>query len=375
MNKKILMIIGGILGLIIVIVGFLLFLNNKNKNTANVATTSTTDTSVVTDPAQKNQIPANGILASQKLRKLSDSTVIAPVLNFDGKAIWFFTSTDDGHLYKVNVTNGLKQEFILPGKVNITDGIWPSVGNDFIVVTGSGAAKSFNYYNSDLKDSPDQKFLTFPQNIREIDFLQDGKHIAYNWVKDSSSSLAIANFDLKNFESIVNLPVPNLTIKVSPNGDRAFLYNDSDHASGKLYYVSFQAKKLITLATSTDNTVIWAGDGKRFLYNRDAGDGTKNNKLWIGNSEVISNKDISLNGSVAKATFDKSGDNVYVAISNGGSDDIWKVSTTTLVKTKVFSAADAGAIRINATNLFLSSDGATLYFKNDDGYLYSVPIK
>lgn len=381
MNKKILLIMGGVLGLIIVVAGFLLFLNTQNKKTAAIqttdtsaSTTTTTDasTSSGTDNSSGGNIPTGGILS--KVKKISDSAVIAPVLSLDGKSVWFFTS--DGHLYKINLTSGLKQEFLLPSKLSISDAIWPGIGNDFIIVTGSGSAKTFNYYNDALKDSPDQKFLTYPNNVRQIDFLQDGKHIAYTWVTDKGATLALGNFDMKEaFENIVALPSPDLSVKVSPSGNRAFLFNVNNPQDGNLYYVSFKDKKLVTLHTSSENSVVWSGDGKRFIYNRDSGDGSKNNKLWLGDSSAISNKDISLNSAVNKTTFDKTGSNIFVAVSNGGSDDIWKVDASTLAKTKVFSASDAGSIKINATNLFVSDDGATLYFKNDDGYLYSVPIK
>ncbi|MDB4940398.1 MAG: hypothetical protein JWO40_823 [Candidatus Doudnabacteria bacterium] len=375
------MIIGGILIIIIAVVGVLLFLNSKNKSTAvnantPIATDNTntnTNTSTTPDPTNPVTTPVGGILASDKIKKLSDSSVVAPILSVDEKAVWFFTN--DGHLYKVNLSTGLKQESLLPEKLTVSNAIWPQLGNDFIVVSGSGSAKTFSYYNSDLANTAGQKFGTFPANVHEIDYLQDGKHIAYNWVNGATSTLAIANFDLANYENIVTLPAPDLNIKMSPNGNRALLYNETNSGDGNLYYVSFKTKKLITLHTSMDNAAIWSGDGIKFLYNRDSGDGTKNTKLWLGDSDTATNKEIALNGSVSKATFDKSGNFVFVAVSNGDSDDIWKVDTKTLAKTKVFSGTDSGTIKINATNLFVSADDATLYFKNDDGYLYSVPIK
>ncbi|GAC1413387.1 MAG: hypothetical protein NVSMB66_5210 [Candidatus Doudnabacteria bacterium] len=374
MNKKLMITLGGILGLIIIVVGFLLFLNGKNKSSSNqTASNQTADNSNQGGLLSSNTgtLPSGGILS--KVKKISDSPVVAPVLSLDGKAAWFFTP--DGHLYKINLSSGLKQEFLLPSKIDITDAIWPGLGNDFIIVSGSGSAKTFNYYNNDLKNSPDQKFATFPNNVRQVDFLQDGKHIAYTWITSTSSMLAIANYDLKGYENLVALPSSDLTVKVSPSGVRAFLYNANNPQDGTLYYVSFKDKKLITLHTSTDNSVVWSSDGKSFIYNRDSGDGSKNNKLWLGDTSAITNKDLAISGAVNKSTFDRNGSNIYVAVPNGGSDDIWRIDTLTLVKTKVFNASDSGSIKINAKNLFVSEDGATLYFKNDDGYLYSVPIK
>ncbi len=365
MNRKILIFGGGLLAVIIIVVGIILFLNSKSKNAAEQQTETSTNTPVTKDGTTDTS-------TNSKIKKISDGAVISPVLSFDGKAIWFFTN--DGHLYKVNLTSGLKQEFLLPAKLDIVDGIWPRQGNDFIIVSSGSGSKSFNYYNSDDKDKPDQKFITYPSSMKEVDFLPDGKHIAYNWVTDKGSTFATANFDATGFQNIVSLPDKDLNISVSSIGDKAFAYNKSG-ADGKLYFVSIAGKKITTLKTSQENGAIWSPDGRRFIWNLDSGDGSKNDKLWLGDAQSYTNKDLGLNGSIWKVSFDKDGQNLYVAANDGGSDSFWRISLGTLTKTKIFSSADAGSIKINATNLLVSDDGATLYFKNSDGFLYSIPAK
>ncbi len=364
MNRKILVFGGGMLGLIIIVVGFILFLNSKSKSATDNQTENNTDSALISD----EEIASS----NSKIKKLSDSPVIAPILSFDGKAIWFFTN--DGHLYKVNLSTGLKQEYLLPARLEVLDGIWPKQGNDFIIVSSGSGSKTFNYYNSDDKDSADQKFITYPSNMKEVDFLPDGKHIAYNWVTTTGSSLAIATFDTKSFQNIVSLPDKDLNVTVSSRGDKIFAFNKSG-ADGKLYYVTVPDKKIVTLRTSQENGAVWSPDGRRFIWNLDSGDGSRNDKLWLGDSESRSNKDLTLNGSIWKVAFDKTGQNIYVAANDGGSDSFWKVNSSTLVKTKIFSGSDAGSMKINASNLLVSDDGATLYFKNSDGFLYSIPAK
>jgi Tol biopolymer transport system component len=371
MNKKILIIAGSILGLIIIIVAFLLFLNGRNNSAADNQSTDQTENTNLPDGNSNGILNDSDTPSNSKIRKLSDGAVIAPALGFDDKAVWFFTA--DGHLYKVNLETGLKQEFLLPSTVSITDAIWPVTGNDFIIVNGNGTARTFYYYNSDLKDTANQKFITFPANVKSMDFLSDGKRIAYIWAGDKDAKLEIGDHDLKNYEVITTVPSSNLAIKVSPKGDRAILFDASNVSSGNFYLVSFASKKLIPIKTSMENTVKWSGNGVNFVFNKDEG-AVKSNKLWIGSSDKNEDHDTGLTSSVSKAAFDNSGNNLFVAVRDGDSDSFWKINTATLVKTKVFDAADAGNLTINANNLFVSSDGATLYFKNSDGYLYGIDL-
>ncbi len=365
MNKRILIIAGAILIIVIAVVGFMLYMNGKNKTATQNQSVDQVDTS-----SNGANTGASSNVTTGSLKKVSDTTAIAPVSSFDGQAVWFFTA--EGQLFKVNVNTGLKQEFILPAKLNITDGIWPVAGNDFIVVTGTGTTKAFNYYNSDLKDSPEQKFVTFPASVTSMDFLPDGKHIAYIFNKAGGPLLEIGGFDLKTFEVITALPTANLTIKVSPSGDRALLYDPSAPGNGQLYLINFTDKKVITLKTAGDNSAVWSNDGRHFVYNK-ASTNSVSGELWYGDSNSVNDKDLGVSSPPSKAAFDKNG-NIFVASSDGSNDSIWKISPTTLTKSKIFTGSTAGIV-IRATNLFLSPDAATLYFKNGDGYVYSTSAK
>ncbi|MBU6447598.1 hypothetical protein KGQ24_02025, partial [Patescibacteria group bacterium] len=58
---------------------------------------------------------------------------------------------------------------------------------------------------------------------------------------------------------------------------------------------------------------------------------------------------------------------------DGLSEEVWKINLSTMSKTKVFTPADNDPA-INSSHLLISSDGATLYFLNSDGYIYSVQL-
>ncbi len=361
MNKRVLIALGSILGLIIVIVVFIVIVNSRSKAPA-VTENNNPET---TQNNTENQNPA---ASPDQLTKLSDGAVLAPILSYDGKASWFFTA--DGHLYKLNLSTGLKQEYLLPTYLNVTDAIWPLNGNDFIVVTGTGATKTFNYYNAETK-----AFSEYPSNVKSVDFTPDGKHVIYNWVSGAKSTLSLADPDLKNFQNVLDLPAGGLTLKVSALGNKVFAYDHANSQDGKLNLVNLDSKKLVTLRTSQDNAVLWSPDGKKFVYNRDPDGKTENNSLWLGDSEEVTNRQLNISGAVSKVVFDQSGK--YLFVASVGLDDqtesIWKIDLQSLQKTKVFKVKDL-VTKIDASDLLISPDAQILYFKNADGYLYSVML-
>ncbi|MBU6447707.1 PD40 domain-containing protein [Patescibacteria group bacterium] len=373
MNKKIVWILGGLLGLIIIVGGIIVFLKNntaKSPQTANTQQTSTTQQTGQTGSTQTQQTTTQPTptQTAADMHKISDSPAIAPAFSYDGQTIWYFTS--DGHLYRLNPASGIKQEYLLPQSLTIDDGIWPAQGDDFIVVSGTGTAKIFRYYDSSAKS-----FINYPANVKEVDFMPNGQQVVYNWVSGTTSELSIAAKDLSGHKTVATLPQADLTTKVSPLGDRAFAYDNSNPQSGKLYYINFTTKKVTTLPTSLENDAIWAPDGRHFVYNRNPGGKASNGDLWLGDIDAGTDVDLHIASKVSKAVFDGSGNNLYVAAQtvDGLSEEVWKINLSTMSKTKVFTPADNDPA-INSSHLLISSDGATLYFLNSDGYIYSVQL-
>lgn len=361
MNRKTLLFVGGILALVIAGLVVFLVLNSKSKNAAEQQSTDTTNNTTTTVPD-----------TTSKLQKVSDTNVVAPILSYDSKAVWYFTP--DGHLYKLNLSTGLKQEFLLPSKLDIVSAVWPRAGSDFIIVANKSGVRSYNYYNDDFKDNTDQKFYAFPDNVKDLDFLPDGKSVLYNSVVGKNSLLVIGSYDLKTSSIVVNMPDKDLRVAVSPDGSKALAYNKNNPTDGKLYLVSIADKKIITtLKTSQENSALWSPDGKKFIWNK--ANGLPNNELWLGDANAPINNDIGLAGSVSKVAFSSDNQTAYIAAPDGSGDSFWKVDLSTLVKTKIFSVSDANGTDVHASNLLVSNDGATLYFKNSDGFLYSIPAK
>lgn len=368
MNKKVILYLGGILLLIIIVVGLIIFLNSRSKSpTPDIKVQVPQNTDQTNNPPDTTT-PVTPPAVS-RIQKLSDEPVVSAALGLTNEAVWYFTS--DGSLFKVRLSDGLKQEFLLNDKAPTTDAIWPTSGDDFILQSGTGLGKTFRYFNA-----TDKKFTSYPSNFKGVDFTSDARSILYNWVKDAQSTLSSGDLKNTQFQNIIDLPEAGLTIKAGPNLTRVLAYNKENPTNGKLYLVLIDDKRVVTLNTVGDNSAIWSPNGQHFLYRRDP-DGTKTNtNLWLGDSKMPVDTDLGIVGSVSKATFDSTGANLYIALTdNLGSDTIWKINTSTLAKTQVLRPASTDTpSAINVSNLLIASDNSAVFFKNSDGYLYGYKI-
>jgi hypothetical protein len=389
MYKKIYLFLGGILLLIVIVISFIFFIkarssvpaqpaannsgtfvtvNGNGSNSGNNPTATPTPNPVSNPTATPTPTPQpTSQPAANGLNQITDSYAVSPVLSYDSKLLWYFSQ--DGHLYNVNISTGLKQEYLLPTNFKVDNVIWPSIGNDFIVETDSGLGKTFYYYNSQAKN-----FINYPANVKEVDFMPDGTHVLYDWLDASGKGqLSLANFDLTAHKKIMDLPDSDDVVKVSPLRDRAFFYKNNTPADGKLYYVNLDTAKSFVIKTAGNNAVAWSADSSHFIYYRLGSDqNASSDQLWLGNLDANTDTMLGASLPLSKAAFDSTGRNLFIALPNqtGAGDSFWRIDTKTFLKNQFFSGAN-----INASNLLVSNDGNTLYFKNKDNNVYSVPIK
>ena len=367
MNKKTYYYLGGLLFLIIVVGILILFLANKNKQstaTSAITTGNTTTASGTTAVSgSSTQVSATGAPI-----KVSDGQVVSPIFSFDDKQIWYFTA--DGRLFKQDLGTGLKQEYLLPKQLTVSNVIWPSAGNDFIVETDSNGNKTFNYYDGKTK-----AYITYPPAIKEVDFLSDGAHVIYQWNNgNGTTSISTANSDLSSHVTIGTINDTDDIIKASPNSNKAFAYKASSLSDGKLYYIDLDGKAIHTIATGAYNKAIWSPDGDHFVFTKLGANGdTKSTELWLGDF-TGSDQALGIDTPVSKITFDASGQNMYYAVTGSQSstgDKLWSMSIANLAK-KQFFVSGSGQSVIHVSNPLVSSDDTAFYFVNADGYLYSV---
>lgn len=358
MSRKAIFILGGLLVLILAIGGFLLFGGSKTPTGTgdqNQTDNQNTDNS--------NNDSGNSGTVTQKVVKISDTKAVSPAFSYTGNSLWYFTP--DGHLYEINLISGLKKEYVLPSNLTVSKAIWPMAGDDFILVTDTDAAgRTFNYYSAEKK-----AFVQYPKNIRGVDFTKDGKQVVYNWVTDKNlSGLTLANPDTSAHQSLLDLPDGDYDVKVSPLGDKVFIYQYKNPGNSKIGLVDLATKKLSNIDAGANNAVVWSTDGKKFAYNKPS-IGTPGDELWIGDISS-SNADVNtgLKATADKVFFDATGANMYVAADQA----IWKVSIADNKKTKVLESS--GSITISPKQILISKDTKVAYIWNSDGYLYRAEL-
>lgn len=359
MNRKAIYILGGLLVLILALGGYLLFGKKKPADTTNPPATQDQTTNTPTD----NNTNSDSESATETVTKLSDTKAVSPAFSYTGNALWY--ATEDGHMYTINLNSGLKKEYVLPSNLSVSKIIWPSAGDDFIIVTDTSAAgRTFNYY-----DSVKKTFTQYPKNIRGVDFTRDGKGVIYNWVTDKNlSGLTQANPDTSEHTALMDLPDGDYDVKISPLGDKAFVYQYKNSKDGKLGYIDLTAKKLITIATGMDNSAIWSPDGTKFLFNKPETDGAGDD-LWLGDlSSTTGDKNLGVKAVATKAFFSADGQSIYVGVDKS----LWKISAKDQKKTKVLDSSSS--VSLDPKSLLISNDGKVAYIWNSDGFLYRAEL-
>ena len=381
--------------LIVVIIGFILFLtrstNTSNTNQNNNTGANGTNNTSGNTSGQSNNSGTSGnnnsnnsgssnnsgnsntsnFNTSSVLTKISDDQVIAPILSFQNTEVWYFAN--QGQLYKLNLSSGLKQTYILPASLQIDDVIWSADGNDFIAVTKhDDGTKTFNYYNSQTKT-----YTAYPSNVKEVDFMPQSGEVAYVWADAASgkSQLSVANYDLSGHKFITNMPDSDDVIIVSPIGNKLLAYKNNAAADGKLYYVALDTAKIITIKTGPFNSAIWSKDGEHFVFNKYDSANPSSAFIWLG--DIVTGKDLSLGVStkLTKIVFTSSGAKMYFALaaSDGSGDSFWSYDLKTAAKKQLYSGTTSNPI--NSSNLLVTDDESKLYFKNFDGYLYVINLQ
>lgn len=417
MSKKVYLILGAILVLIIVVGGIVFYLSKSKApaatsgngtttgttgttgtNTTGTSTTgtgsSTTGTGSTTGTSTTGTSTGTGTSttgttsANSGLVKRTTDQVVAPILSFNGNYLWYFTQA--GTLNELTLATASLQRYPLPQTLNINYAVWATQGSDFIISgTASGSTtRAYYYYNSTAKT-----FTKYPSQVEEVQFMPSGNQVVYLWNNgNGTSSLSIADTNLGNHKQLVtSMPDLDDAIVVSPLGDHMLAYNASAPTNGKLYLMAFSDSKLHAIKTNVENQGVWSTDGQHFVFNKYNAAAPNDATLWLG-SIASSTGDVSLNISPApsKIVFNTTGSNMYYAAADSSAsaatasndsttsqpillpDSLWSYNVATGSKTEIFSG---NTNNLSVTNLMISNDESTLYFRNSDGFIYSIPVK
>lgn len=373
MNKKAIAILGAIFILIVGTLGFLIISKYSSKSTKNnTAQTSDGSNNASSSPSNVSTSTA-GSLGQNKspLVKLTNGIVVSPVLFYNGSGVTYFGQ--DGKLYQgtFDKTGAVDQltrihSLEIPLKTNVSQALWPSRGDDFIVSMGGNSSGQYSYFNSKTSS-----YVDLPPQMKMVSWMPQGDKIVYIWSKDGKFSLQTSSPDGTNWQNVGTMYQPDNALSVSPDGlTVAFFRTASSDVNNSIYSVSIDGKVWKTFVKDGFNTgVLWSPDSKKLLFaKRDSSTGSY--QLWyydIPNNEA---KNLGLFATVDKAVWNASGTMVYAAVSNanGSGDSLVAIDVKTMAKKQYSMPADTS---VTIGNLFLSNSEDKIYFKNlNDGSLY-----
>lgn len=322
-----------------------------------------------TAPTPKNN-PAGAI-------KLSQNQVVGPALSYSGQSLTFFTTT--GQIYQATVsnTNGnlqLQNEHdlnVMP-KTGISKILWPLAGPDFIAQLGT-TTPTWSYFHSS-----NSSYVDLPSQIESLDWLPSGDKILYIWVENGKATLNSSSPDSTNWQKVADMWETDDELHISPDGlTVAYFETKNTKDINSIYSTTPDGKVWKTLVSSGYNSgVLWSPDSKKFLFGK-KDPVTGKFELWEYDVLAGQAKDLQLVSTPDKAVWGKDSKFVYAAspavFVNGNltNDNLVRIDVNTLAQ-KPYSTT--GQV-IDAENLFLSSDGKDLLFKNlQDGYLYYIDV-
>ncbi len=374
MNKKAIIILGGIFVLIVGTLGFIIWYRSSGDETT-VELPEIVEEPVVEVPDEEipEEEPEQSI--GQAVR-LTDEPVITPALFFQGDGIAYFNAA--GQLFRTEmsvsgdtVLLSNKTELLVPAKTGISRILWPAVGSSYIAESGQGLSRRWSYYNPDTAT-----YVELPSEIKSLDWMPSGNKIIFVWVgSDGKATLNISDPDTSNYQTLTDLYEGDNEIDVSPNGQTILFYRTqgSDPTRNTINSVSADGQTFRTvIAEGYNKGVLWSPDSKKFLFSRkDLSSGTS--ALYMADVSTGEVRNLGLATIETKALWAKDGLSIIAAVPVSGTAGQGQ-TTDKVVKIDLYTGAqnsyDPGT-GMDIREMFTTLDGKVLFFKNgQDNSLY-----
>lgn len=390
MNKRAIIILSVIFVLIIATLGFLLW--SRSRSAATTATTNTTNnTSTTNDKNGTNNTSTDTDTANldsdtntdttsdttnttpiKALTKVIDDKVTTPVLFYQGNGISYFNQNGQLTQVDLKIQNGQafatnKRSLNLPQKTGITKVLWPSSGNNFLVLASSTLKPVWSYFGSSTG-----QYTDLPSQIGSLVLSPDNTKIYYVWQgANNKNTLNISDPNGTNYKKLADIFNADSQLSISPDGKMLLFYSENNPGDkNQITLVTADGQAFKTVAKEGYNWgVLWSPDSKWFLYGK-RDPQTRSLGLWLGNPFTGEEKDLKVIASPESAVWSADGRFVYVSgrSASGSSETISKVELSTLTKTEILANGN-----FTAKDLFLSKTEDFIFFRNTfDGALYGV---
>lgn len=386
MNKKAIAILGAIFLLIVGTLGFLIYSRyaTKSESSENPPVNENPVPGEYENPTGEDPVVENPTTTpehTQRFVRLTQDQVLSPALFYDGTGLTYFDRQGKVYLQDFQDQNGTValvnlRNLDYPVKAYIEKILWPRTGKNYIAQLNSAGKRSWSFFDVDKKE-----YMDLPSQVYWLDWMPDGQKILFVWLDKGKATLNMANPDTTGYQEISELWEQDNAISVSPDGLNILFYRtESQEASNAIKLTTPDGKVWRDLVKDGYNYgVLWAPDSQKFLFGKKERN-TQKFQLWYYDLMTGEVKNLGLPTTVDKAVWDKEGKYVFSAVPTAGTagdgnltiDKFYRINTQDLSDKKEY---DPGQLQVDGRDLFLSGDGARLFFKNaQDGSLYYLDL-
>ncbi len=289
--------------------------------------------------------------------------VVSPIASYNNNAVWYGLS--DGSLMRLDILSQESTEYPLPqiSGGNFNKLYWPNSGNDFLAASKTGNKNIFSYFAYDKKE-----YKVLPDNILNLDWLNDSKRIAVIWKSDNGKvQLVVSNADGTGYKVVRELPWDDLVPKASPTGNNVLMYRANDLPEiSKIYSFDIENGQYVELVTVGKNTgVLWSPKGDKFAYTQMAGN---DSKVFIYDLAKRTSTPMNVKASIDQVAFSSDGTTLY-AVGNEEQQPqkILKINASSGTSQTLHTLSNSD---MKAKSIFLV--GQTVFYVGTDDSLYSV---
>ncbi len=371
MNKKALLILGGIF---ILIVGTLVFLLFQQYKTKKIATTNQPEIAVKQPQDDKKAATTtpsgNSEVANSTAKVFVNQTVVSPYISASGKLSYLTSSGEiaSSEIVASKITN-LQVKGV--GKTDVDRALWkPNSVSEALLEYRAAGKRRWDYVNTETG-----KTISLPAQISSIGWLGTSGKIIYIWLdKNNKSALFTANPDNSGFLKIVDMWENDNEIHVSPDGKYILFYRTSNTGQTNAINLATTDGKIFKsiIKEGFNLGVLWAPDSNHFLFNRqDTTTGLKT--LWVGDVLGYSAA-LSIPAQLEKTSWSK--DSVFVYVFYTSPDSSTALEKLYIVNTNTKEQQEYNpGVPVSATSLLLDTSENHIYFKNLlDDKLYVMPL-
>ncbi|HBU07114.1 MAG TPA: hypothetical protein DEB09_03435 [Candidatus Magasanikbacteria bacterium] len=346
--------------------------------------TTTSGTSGQKLPTAGTISPTSKRPGERTVEKTVDIPIISATKDISGNARFY--NDVDGKFYRLN-SDGKVESLSDEVFYNVKNVTWSPVNEDAIIEYPDGANI---YYNFKTKEQ-----VTLPKHWEDFSFSDTGDKIASKSVGLSPENqwIITANPDGKNIKLIEPMGENAAKVNVdwSPNKQIVATSRTGDALGAdreEILMVGLNGENFKSIVVEGRGIQSqWSTEGKKLLYSVYSERSDFKPELWIVNSygdKIGSGRSyLNLNTWAEKCTFQderfvycavptqlERGAGFAPALYDSTPDQIYRVDLQTGIKTEIPVSEDR-----TITNMFISSDGKTLQFTDEnEGGLFSIDL-